>query len=95
MKWWTIRALAVVALMLLLMHMFGNVRFTPSMSDGLVRVANRLGVHGDEDIEDLYLSVTALISFAASLSVVAGTDLFRLRRGGEGTSGKKTGHSDR
>ena len=84
-----LRALAVAALTLPLIKVFGSVPFTPTMSGGLVRVADWCGVHGDEGVEDLYLSVTAVISLVLALAVVGGASLFRSRRRGASRSGSR------
>lgn len=84
-----LRALAVAALTLLFMKVFGIVAFTPTMSRGLVRVADWCGVHGDEAIEDLYLSVTAAVSLVLALAVVGGPSLLRSRRRGTSMSGSR------
>ncbi|MFD1949631.1 hypothetical protein ACFSGX_02470 [Sphingomonas arantia] len=67
------KVVTVVATLLLwaaMMRVVGRIPFTETMTVALVETAAALGVYGIEAIEDLYLSVLALITLAASILIV-------------------------
>ncbi|MBN3804683.1 non-ribosomal peptide synthetase [Paraburkholderia sp. Ac-20336] len=52
------------------MWCFGHIQFSDWATDALVQFGSFFRVYGDENLEDLYLDVTFLISLAFAISIV-------------------------
>jgi hypothetical protein len=72
-----LRGLAVVALTLLLMKLFGSLRFAPWATGWLIDAAALFGLHGVEAVENFYMLATILLSLLIALALVGGVTRWR------------------
>lgn len=77
----TLRLLAILLLWLVLALICGRISFAPWATDLLVDVTARLGIYGNESVENFYMIASLAFSLIVAILIVVGAERVWRRRG--------------